>query len=122
MQVKQMHLMRVREQQLKNAYKKKHSTPLAKEIERRREEIIHGIIGNAPEIVSQQMRIADMDVIPGGKDNEVILRASNSLLDRAFGKPKESIDFTGNVEFSLKALAQKRKEVPNQLVPLEELV
>lgn len=119
MQVKQMHLMRIKAEQAKKSLKKK-KTPLAKEIEIRREEIIRGIVGEAVNIVNKQLEVASLPVTEDGKNNDTVLKATNSLLDRAFGKPKESIDFTGNVQFSLKDLAQKRLEMEAiDITPLE---
>lgn len=124
MQVKQMHMMRIKEAEARRSLKrnKKTSTPLAKEIEIRRENIIRGIIGNSHHIVNKQFEVASLPVTDEGKNNDVVLKATTALLDRAFGKPKESIDFTGNVQFSLKDLAKKRLEVEAQDVPYEELL
>ncbi len=118
---KQMHMMRM-------GFKPKgirKGTPLAKEIELRREEMIKGILGNSAKIIEQQMRVASLPVAPDGPDNDTVLKASNALLDRAFGKPKESIDFTGNVQFSLKELAAKRKMLTvesQDITPLEDML
>lgn len=38
-------------------------------------------------------------------------KAANALLDRAFGKAKESIDISGEVKFSLKGLSDRRKAI-----------
>lgn len=35
-------------------------------------------------------------------------KAGNALLDRGFGKPKESLELSGEVSFSLRALAERR--------------
>jgi hypothetical protein len=123
--VKQMHIMRIKEAEAKRAIKrnKKVSTPLAKEIENRREEMIQGILQHSIGLVNKQLEVASLPVTPGGDDNSEVLKASNDLLNRVFGKPKESIDFTGNVQFSLKALAQERLKVANQdVTPLEDLI
>lgn len=85
----------------------KKGTPLAKEVEIRREAMIRKILGNSEKVIEQQIAIASLPVSPDGPDNDTIIKASNSLLDRAFGKAKESIDFTGNVQFSLKDLAKQ---------------
>ncbi len=125
MLVKQMHMMRIKEQEAKRSLRrnKKTSTPLAKEIEIRREEMIRGILENTPSIINKQLEVASLSVTEDGRNNDTVLKASNSLLDRVFGKPKESIDFTGNVQFSLKALAQKRLEVENtDITPLEDMI
>lgn len=107
-----MHLMRIKAQQYKKHPTQR--TPLAKEIELRREEIIQGIIGNAVEIVNRQLEVASLPVSEDGKNNDTILKATNSLLDRAFGKPKESIDFTGQVQFSLRALSRQADDIEKQ--------
>ena len=120
-----MHMMRIKEAEAKRALcrNKKVSTPLAKEIEMRREEMIRGILQNTPAIVNKQLEVASLPVTPGGDDNAEVLKASNSLLDRVFGKPKETVDLQGNVQFSLKALAQERLKVANQdVTPLENMI
>lgn len=119
MKVSDMHMLRTAGIMPKGIRK---NTPLAKEIESRREEMIRGILQNTHNLVNKQLEVAALPVTSEGKDNDTVLKASTQLLDRAFGKPKESIDFTGNVQFSLKELAQKRLEVPNQDIPLEELM
>ncbi len=119
MKVSDMHKMRTTGIMPKGIRK---GTPLAKEIEIRREGMIRGILQNTEKIINQQLAVASLPITPDGPDNDTVLKASNSLLDRAYGKPKESIDFSGSVQFSLKDLAQKRLEVPNQDVPLEELM
>lgn len=50
------------------------------------------------------------------------IRAIEMLLNRAYGKPKESLQLGGEVQFSLKSLAQHRKsiEVDNQDVTNED--
>ncbi len=98
------------------------NTPLAKEIEIRREGMIRKVLGNTERLIEQQLSISTLPITPDGPDNDTVLKATNSLLDRTFGKPKESIDFTGNVQFSLKALAQERLKVEAQDVPLEDLM
>jgi hypothetical protein len=122
--IKQMHIMRIKAEAAKHQLKgKKKLTPLAKEIETRRDEIIRGIIGNSVNLVNKQLEVASLPVTPNGKDNDTVLKASNALLDRAFGKAKESIDFTGNVQFSLKDLAQQRLTVANEeVIPLEDMI
>jgi len=122
--IKQMHIMRIKTEEAKRQLKKKTKlTPLAKEIEIRREEIIRGIIGNSVDLVNKQLEVASLPVRAGGKDNDTVLKASNSLLDRAFGKAKESIDLSGNVQFSLKDLAQQRLQVANEeVIPLEDMI
>jgi len=125
MLVKQMHMMRIKEEEAKRALRrnKKTSTPLAKEIEIMREEMIRGILGNTPQIINQQLAVAQLNVSDTGENNDTVMKATNSLLDRVFGKAKESIDFTGNVQFSLKALAQERLKVANQdVTPLEDMI
>ena len=122
--IKQMHIMRIKAEDAKKQLKiKTKLTPLAKEIELRREEIIRGIIGESVNLINKQMEVASLPVRPDGKDNDTILKASNALLDRAFGKAKESIDFTGNVQFSLKDLAQQRLSIVNEeVIPLEDMI
>ena len=118
-------MMRIKEAEARRIYKKnkKVSTPLAKEIELRREEMIRGIMENTPNIINKQLEVASLCVREGGDDNDTVMKATNSLLDRVFGKPKESIDFSGAVQFSLKALAQERLKVANQdVTPLENMI
>ena len=125
MLVKTMHMMRIKEAEAKRALRrnKKVSTPLAKEIEMRREEMIRGILQNTPAIVNKQLEVASLPVTSGGEDNAEVMKATNSLLDRVFGKPKETVDLQGNVQFSLKALAQERLKVANQdVTPLENMI
>lgn len=108
--VKQMHIMRIQEEEARRISKKnskKISTPLAKEIEIRRENFIRGVLENTTGIINKQLEVASLPVVQDGKDNDTVLKATNSLLDRVFGKPKESIDLTGNVQFSLRELAKK---------------
>lgn len=122
MLVKQMHIMRIKEAEAKRISKKS-KNPLAKEIEIRREAIIRGILDNSKELVNRQLEVASLPITPDGKDNDTVLKATNSLLDRVFGKPKESIEFTGNVQFSLKALAQERLKIASQdVTPLEDMI
>jgi hypothetical protein len=123
--VKAMHIMRIKEEEAKRNLKKnkKYSTPLAKEIEMRRENFIRGVLEQTTGIVNQQLAVASLPVTSGGDDNDTVMKATNSLLDRVFGKSKETIDFTGNVQFSLKALAQERLKVANNNVtPLEDMI
>ena len=120
-QVSDMHKMRVQAKQASRQISKK--TPLAKEIERYRDQMIREVLANVPHLIQQQLAVAQLTVDDEGKNNDTILKATNSLLDRTFGKPKESIDFTGNVQFSLKDLAQKRSEIIDvEVTPLEELI
>ena len=125
MLVKQMHMMRIKEAEAKRALRrnKKVSTPLAKEIEIRREQMIRGILDNTPNIINQQLKVAELKVSDVGDNNDTIMKATNSLLDRVFGKPKETIDLAGNVQFSLKALAAERLKLPNKdVTPLEDMI
>lgn len=108
MRVSDMHMLRTAGIMPKGIRK---NTPLAKEIELRREGMIRGILANTENIINKQLQVASLPVTPDGPDNDTVLKASNSLLDRAFGKPKESIDFSGNVQFSLKDLAKKADEM-----------
>ncbi len=110
MKVKDMHKMRMQAAQYKKNPRRA-LTPLAKEIEIRREAIIRGILGNTKTIVERQLEIASLPVSEEGKANDVVLKATNSLLDRVFGKPKESIDLTGQVNFSLRALSKRADEL-----------
>lgn len=41
-------------------------------------------------------------------------RAADALLNRGYGKPKESLDLTGEVSFSLIGLIAKRKELAKE--------
>lgn len=124
--IKQMHIMRIEAEEAKRLLGKKRKaplTPLAKEIEMRRESIIRGILGQSVNLINKQLEVASLSVIEDGKDNDTVLKATNSLLDRVFGKAKESVELSGNVQFSLKALAQERLKIPNyEVTPLEDLI
>jgi hypothetical protein len=123
--VKQMHIMRIKEEEARRLSKKKkpYSTPLAKEIELRREAFIRGVLEQTTGIINQQLAVASLPVSPDGPDNDTVMKATNSLLDRVFGKPKETVHFTVNVQFSLKALAQERLKVSNKdVTPLEDMI
>ena len=127
MKVKEMHLMRLKKkeaiQSIKRYKGKKSLTPLAKEIEKQKDDMIRGILDNTPNLVNQQFKVANLDVEEGGKDNDTVMKATNALLDRVFGKPKETVDLNGSVEFSLKALAQERLKVANEdVTPLEDMI
>lgn len=59
MTIKEMHMMRVRQEAAKHSLmkgKKKSLTPLAKEIELRRENMIREIIGDTPALIFQQKK------------------------------------------------------------------
>lgn len=118
--------MRIKEEEARKLARKnakKTSTPLAKEIEIRRENFIRGVLEQTTGIINQQLAVASLPVSPDGPDNDTVMKATNSLLDRVFGKPKETVDFTGNIQFSLKALAQERLKVANQdVTPLEDMI
>lgn len=124
MKISDMHKMRVQAKQASRHLSKK--TPLAKEIERYRDQMVREVLANVPSLIKQQLAVAQLTVDDEGKNNDTVLKATNSLLDRTFGKPKESIDFTGSVQFSLKDLAQKRSALDDDNVidvtPLEELI
>lgn len=118
MRVKDMHMMRIR---ARSVSRSKAKTPLAKEIELRREDIIRGIVENATRIVARQLEVASLPVGPDEKNNDVVLKATNSLLDRAFGKPKESIDFTGSVQFSLRELSKQADDMEKLKIESEDI-
>lgn len=125
--IKQMHIMRIEAAEAKALARKKNKkqalTPLAKEIELRREEIIRGVLGHSVGIINKQLEIASLPVYEDGPDNDTVLKASNSLLDRVFGKPKESVELSGSVQFSLKALAEQRLKVKaTDVTPLEDMI
>lgn len=128
MRVKDMHMMRLKEEAAKKALLSKNKklikqTPLAKEIEIRRENFIRGILANTERIVNQQLALAELPVSEKSRHNETVLRSTTALLDRAFGKPKESIDFTGNVQFSLENLARERDTLVDvEVIPLENML
>lgn len=44
------------------------------------------------------------------------IQAIKEFFDRLYGKPKETIDFGGEVKFSLKALAEERSKLQAKLV------
>lgn len=116
--------MRIKEEKARKAIRlKKAKTPLAKEIELRREDFIRGILDHTNGIINQQLAVASLPVAPGGDDNDSVMKATNALLDRVFGKPKETVDFSGNVQFSLKALAQERLKIKDSdVTSLEDMV
>lgn len=124
--IKQMHIMRIEAEEAKKSLAKKKKTPLtpiAKEIEMRKEEIIRGLLGQSFNLINKQLEVASLTVQDGGDDNDTVLKASNSLLDRVFGKAKESVELSGTVQFSLKALAQERLKVnAKDVTPLEDMV
>lgn len=91
-------------------------TPLAKEIETRRELMIRKVLGNTEKLIDQQISVASLPVSPDGPDNDTVLKATNSLLDRTFGKAKESIDLSGDVKFSLRALSKMADDDDSQPV------
>lgn len=127
MKVEQLHKMRLKEQAARRALarnkNKKLETPLSKEIEQRKEEIIRGLLDLSPQLVNQQLALASLPVTPESQDNNIILKSSGSLLDRVFGKAKETVDFSGNVQFSLRALAQERLKIGNEdITPIEDLI
>lgn len=47
------------------------------------------------------------------------IRAIEMLLNRAYGKPKESLTLDGEVQFSLKALAESRRSVMDEPLHIE---
>ncbi len=115
-----MHMLRVAGVTPKGVKK---NSPLAKEIETRRENMIRGILHNTENLINKQLEVAALPVTPDGPDNDTVLKASTQLLDRAFGKAKESIDFSGNVQFSLKALAEERLKLENkEVIDLEDMM
>jgi len=120
MKVSDMHRMRLQAQQANRQLSKK--SPLAREIEKYRDDMIREVLKNVPHLISQQLQVAQLPVIPEGKDNDTILKATNSLLDRTFGKAKESIDMSGDIKFSLRALSEKADmlEVENETINEEE--
>lgn len=48
------------------------------------------------------------------------IRAIEALLNRGYGKPKESLTIDGEVQFSLKALAAHRKELNVKVIDVTE--
>lgn len=116
-----MHEMRMMEKKAKR-HNSKSKTPLNKEIEIRREAFLREIMGSIPDIVRQQIAIASLPVESGGKDNDVIMKASNSLMDRVFGKAKESIDLNANVAFSLRNLSRLAEEEDDAPEPIEAVI
>lgn len=119
--VQQLHIMRIKEEDARRELKKhkKPTTPLGKEIEARREHFIRGILEQTTNIVNKQLEVASLPVYEDGPDNDTVMKATNSLLDRVFGKPKETIDFTGNVQFSLRELAKKSDLLGNEIRDVE---
>ena len=112
MLVSQMHKMRLEEERARKynrgAVAKK--TPLNKEIELRREAYMREILGAIPQIVKQQVALLNLEVSEDSKNNDIVYKASNSLLDRVFGKPNQTIDLNADVTFSLRQLSQKADE------------
>lgn len=49
-------------------------------------------------------------------------KAGNALLDRTFGKAKETVEHTGEVTFSLKALAESRRNIDDEPLDIESEV
>jgi len=123
---KQMHIMRIEAEEARLSLRKKNKknlTPLAKAIEMKREEITRDLLGQSYNLINKQLEVASLTVQDGGDDNDTVLKATNSLLDRVFGKAKESLELSGNVQFSLKALAQERLKVSSKNVtPLEDMI
>lgn len=69
------------------------------------------------------------DLLTNGKYGEDYLvleaspadwKAANALLDRVFGKAKESIDISGEVKFTLRGLAERRKVIDVPVINLIE--
>lgn len=100
---------------------KKLRTPIQREIEIRREKMIRDVLKDVPEMVKQQVKISKLTVSDEGKNNDVVLKASNSLLDRVFGQPIKSVDFRGKVEFSLRDLSKKADEMEGDIIELKEI-
>lgn len=92
----------------------------------------HVLVTDADEIANALDQIEE-----GGQDpeekfyyvttKEPDIRAIEMLLNRAYGKPKESISVEGEIKFSLKALADHRKDmvdeplqIPNEIIQEDE--
>lgn len=59
-------------------------------------------------LVEEQEKVAKA-LIRKAKAGDV--RAITEFFDRLYGKAKETVDFNANVQFSLKALAEARREI-----------
>lgn len=118
MKVETMHKMRLQAQQANRQLSKK--SPLAREIEIYRDKMIREVLQNVPQLIKQQLAIANLPVSPDGPDNDTILKSTNSLLDRTFGKAKESIDMSGDVKFSLRALSEKSDVLEIENTPIDD--
>lgn len=116
---KEMHMMRLQAKAVTKT--KKLRTPIQREIEIRREKMIRDVLKDVPEMVKQQVKISKLTVSDEGKNNDVVLKASNSLLDRVFGQPIKSVDFRGKVEFSLRDLSKKADEMEGDIIELKEI-
>lgn len=63
-----------------------------------------------------------------GKDYVIVVgampdhRAVTALLDRVYGKPKETIELQGEVKFSLKGLAERRAQVEAPQIAEAEII
>lgn len=114
-----MHKMRLQAKQANRQISKK--SPLAREIEIYRDKMIREVLQHVPQLIQQQLNVAQLQVSDDGANNDTVLKATNSLLDRTFGKAKESIDLSGDVKFSLRALSEKADmlEVENEVLPTE---
>lgn len=68
-------------------------------------------------LVHEQERVANA-LIRKAKGGDV--RAIVEFFDRLYGKSKETIDLSGNVTFSLKALAEARREVEAKVIEIAD--
>ena len=59
-------------------------------------------------LIQEQEKIAKSLIREAKKGNVIAIR---EVFDRLYGKPKETIDFGGEVKFSLKSLAHEREKL-----------
>lgn len=111
---KQMYKLRLEKDVAKQRIKKRPLTiPLQKEIQMRREEMIREVLDETKNVVKQQIRLANLTVSEDSKNNDTVLKSTNSLLDRVFGAPIKSIDLQGDVNFSLRSLSKEADKFDN---------
>lgn len=91
MKVSDMHKLRV-QQKLARHDKNKLSSPLSREIQIVKEKMIREVLDDMPRIIKQQIKIAMLDVSEDGKNNDTVLKATETLINRAFGATRSPDD------------------------------
>lgn len=84
----------------------------------------HILVENPKEIAQALDQIEEGGIHPDDKfyyvtAKEPDVRAIEMLLNRGYGKPKESLTIDGEVKFSLKALAVHRKDIKDEPLEIE---